>query len=1445
MALFVLVQSDGGRHRLAGWLSPVLSAATGYGVEIEDIGPGLPSGILIGRLTLADGEGVWLTLDRLSLRWRPAELLWRRLSIDAVDVDRIDLARLPATASPQPQPEPKTGGFTIPRLPVGVRLDRLAVGALILGRAVVGEAAQLRLDGRLAAPVGEGIETEITIDRTDGAQGRVAVDARLDPVARRLHLDASVDEAEHGLIVGLLGLAPYPPVHLRVAGDGPLEDWRGTVDADAPGLGSLAGTLTAAMDPPASHFGFEGGAQWHGDTPPLVRPALEKGVHIALQTQFTQSGPVVVDSLRLEARDLAVDASGRLDPETSAVAAQATVQVGPAALAADAMGGLRFEGMRAEAVVSGRLDAVELAAAGSVSHLSGPDLKSANLNWRASLSPPVDEAQAMQVTVEASEVIAGNPKVGALLGPSPSARLEGRWLAGADAIELHPARIDLKAATLSAGGRVALNDAASDLRLEAIVSDVAALQPVTSLAGAGEVRVAARAQGPIVAGTADVRIDGAGKGLRTGIPAADAALGATPTVGAALRLTPASGLTVADLRLTGANLIVTGEAQTDATYETFTAGAEASVANLAPLARAAGTEATGALHLQAAASGALADPDARLRLDLRNASVAGLTVSDGQVLADATHLGSAPAGEVRIALQTAEGPAEATTGFSLEKGELRLAGLSANGLGMRVSGDLGMQTASGLWQGQVHASLSPSERVPVGESRLSGQADARVRLMPVGGRQTADARLQGSSLVLAGAAGEAVRIGTLDVTARVDDALAAPRIDATAHATGVHAGGDGPFSLDLRASGPVNAIEARIGVDGPPQRLDHLSAALRVDRTVGATVVTVTALDAAAAGYPVVMGTTLRVVTGNGRLQIGDVDLAIGAGRVGGRLDLSAGSTAATVRLQAVPVAILRGWLPSAPTGGTLSGDGQLATSDGVVGGTVALALDDVTFAAGEGSTTPALDARVRADVGRTATRVQITTMRDSGGAAAAPPLLVADLVLPLRPVPGALDVQVSRDAPLAGNVAIRAELARVAEALGLSNQRVAGRLAGDLRLGGSLAQPEVIGALVMSDGLYENFVTGTEIHAITARAEIAEGRSARLTLSGTPAGGGSISADGRIAFGSDGTPDIEIAIHTRDARLVGRDDVTATFGGDLSFRRDAGGSRLGGNLTVTPVEVRLRDRLPPSVVVLPVIEINRPGGDTQPGSADAAPGVVVELDLRVEMPRRVFVRGRGLESEWAGALHVTGTSAAPAVAGEIHVVRGDFTFASKRLRLQKGSVQFTGGTVIDPWLDIAAQYQTSDLTAVIGVTGPVSDPTLTVTSQPSLPESEVLAQVMFGKEASRLSPLEAVQLAAAIDSLRRGDTWTAEVFGSIRQFLGLDVINVDQGTGTESGPGLEVGRYFGEHVYVGARRGIGDQTSSGRVEVEIFPGLSLQSDILQDVEGMSGSIGLQFKHDY
>src|SRR3546814_19357680 len=66
----------------------------------------------------------------------------------------------------------------------------------------------------------------------------------------------------------------------------------------------------------------------------------------------------------------------------------------------------------------------------------------------------------------------------------------------------------------------------------------------------------------------------------------------------------------------------------------------------------------------------------------------------------------------------------------------------------------------------------------------------------------------------------------------------------------------------------------------------------------------------------------------------------------------------------------------------------------------------------------------------------------------------------------------------------------------------------------------------------------------------------------------------------------------------------------------------------------------------------------------------------------RIFVSGMGLESEWKSNVQVRGTTASPRLSGTLEVVRGTYSFASKRFDVDHGIVRFEGGEWTNPQLD-------------------------------------------------------------------------------------------------------------------------------------------------------------------
>src|SRR5205823_12562843 len=203
------------------------------------------------------------------------------------------------------------------------------------------------------------------------------------------------------------------------------------------------------------------------------------------------------------------------------------------------------------------------------------------------------------------------------------------------------------------------------------------------------------------------------------------------------------------------------------------------------------------------------------------------------------------------------------------------------------------------------------------------------------------------------------------------------------------------------------------------------------------------------------------------------------------------------------------------------------------------------------------------------------------------------------------------------------------------------------------------------------------------------------------------------------------------------------TLRGASQTRLDAAGS-----INVHRAEINIPKALPPEVAVL---DVRRPGQGPPP---ESAPGPVIGLDLSIDAPRAVFVRGRGLDAETGGQLHVTGTSAAPRIAGGFDMRRGTFDLGGASLKFTSGKVSFTGSGLsqkIDPTLDFAAESTVNNITAKLTVTGYADAPRIALTSSPELPQDEILARLPFGRSAKELNPPPLAQPAAAIASLTAG----------------------------------------------------------------------------------------------
>ena len=192
--------------------------------------------------------------------------------------------------------------------------------------------------------------------------------------------------------------------------------------------------------------------------------------------------------------------------------------------------------------------------------------------------------------------------------------------------------------------------------------------------------------------------------------------------------------------------------------------------------------------------------------------------------------------------------------------------------------------------------------------------------------------------------------------------------------------------------------------------------------------------------------------------------------------------------------------------------------------------------------------------------------------------------------------------------------------------------------------------------------------------------------------------------------------------------------------------------------------------------------------------------------------------------------------------MRGEFDVIGKVFTLQEGAVTFTGGTDIDPEIDLTAVYESSDLTAIVHIQGTASNPQLSLSSIPELPQDEILSRVLFDKPAGQLSALEAAQLAESLATLTGVGGGGPGILDFARRTLGVDVLRVGSGGADGTEPTLDVGKYLTDDVYLGVEQGTKPGSTAATVEIELTPNITLETEVGLDA---SSEVGITWEWDY
>ncbi|MCA3442520.1 MAG: translocation/assembly module TamB domain-containing protein [Rhodobacter sp.] len=406
------------------------------------------------------------------------------------------------------------------------------------------------------------------------------------------------------------------------------------------------------------------------------------------------------------------------------------------------------------------------------------------------------------------------------------------------------------------------------------------------------------------------------------------------------------------------------------------------------------------------------------------------------------------------------------------------------------------------------------------------------------------------------------------------------------------------------------------------------------------------------------------------------------------------------------------------------------------------------------------------------------------------------------------------------------------------------GPLRFNLRLNGPLALRSLSGTVALANGRVAAPVLGLALQGVTGQAALADG-TATVTADAGVVAGGSIGLRGTVGL----TPPFpgDLTVTPRDMVLRDPDLFETRVNGAVRVAGPlTGGARISGSLTLPETEIRVPSTDITAAGAIPdITHRNEPAAvratRARAGLLDREARTRKDLsrpyglDLTISAPNRVFIRGRGLDTELGGTLRLEGTTEAVVPSGGIDLIRGRLDILGRRLDLTEGSIRLEGS--LDPRLRVVATNSGDGVTSSVILDGSISEPEISFASSPQLPEEEVLAHLLFGRQLTSLSPLQAAQLANAVATLagRGGEG----IIGKLRRNFGLsDFDLISDNSGATS---LRLGRYVAKNIYTEVIVG-SEGTSQLNLNLEVRPGVTLRGSA--DSSGDTG-IGVFVERDY
>ncbi|MBA2684780.1 MAG: translocation/assembly module TamB, partial [Gemmatimonadaceae bacterium] len=312
----------------------------------------------------------------------------------------------------------------------------------------------------------------------------------------------------------------------------------------------------------------------------------------------------------------------------------------------------------------------------------------------------------------------------------------------------------------------------------------------------------------------------------------------------------------------------------------------------------------------------------------------------------------------------------------------------------------------------------------------------------------------------------------------------------------------------------------------------------------------------------------------------------------------------------------------------------------------------------------------------------------------------------------------------------------------------VHGRVIGAVAARGTGTHPLVLGQLGLDFATFKLEPLGVDMSNIGGLVHMT-GTQIVIDSIGGKSGEGSLNLSGKVGIADAANPVFDLKFAATDATVLNNDIGELHANANIAMKGPMNGVAVTGRARIVhgtiyiptgggPRQVSSDDPAVISVIDTSDVAMQKVVNNESPMMEN------MTIDVKLSIARDTWARSPDANVEFysQGALTILKSRDDEGVSldGVVNTERGEYAFLGRRFVLSRGSAIFTGGTDINPLLQLGAQYTIQPagrpaLNINIAINGTVRKPVILLSSdaQPPLSQSDLLSYLAFGQSSTSL----------------------------------------------------------------------------------------------------------------